>query len=162
MTEDYSTVLFICTGNYYRSRFCEHLFNVLAQRHRLRWRADSRGLQTWLADGYGPISDMTVQRLGELDIPINGDARFPIQLTESDLQKAGCVVALKESEHRGMMAEQFPAWTDRVEYWHVDDIDCAGPDQALPMCEAYLQTLVERLAQQGTTPSLGCAPIAVE
>ncbi len=147
MTEYYSTVLFVCTGNYYRSRFCEHLFNVLAKRRQLRWLAASRGLQTWLADGYGPISEMAVQRLEELGIPINGGARFPMPLTESDLQAAGVVVALKESEHRAMMAEQFPAWTDRVEYWHVDDIDCAGPDQALPVCEAYLEMLVERLEQ---------------
>ncbi|TVS19087.1 MAG: low molecular weight phosphatase family protein [Planctomycetaceae bacterium] len=148
MTEQCPSVLFVCTGNYYRSRFCEHLFNVLAERRQIRWRAASRGLQTWLADGYGPISEMTVQRLKDLGIPINGDARFPLPLTESDLQTAGLVVALKESEHRAMMAEQFPDWTERIEYWHVDDIDCAGPDEALALCEAYLETLIERLAQR--------------
>jgi protein-tyrosine phosphatase len=148
MTEHRPSVLFVCTGNYYRSRFCEHLFNVLAERRQIGWRASSRGLQTWLADGYGPISEMTVRRLEELGIAINGDARFPMPLTESDLLAAGLVVALKESEHRAMMAEQFPDWTERVEYWHVDDIDCAGPDEALPMCEASLETLIERLTQQ--------------
>jgi protein-tyrosine-phosphatase len=37
-------VLFLCTGNYYRSRFAEGLFNHLASQLRLGWRADSCGL----------------------------------------------------------------------------------------------------------------------
>ena len=39
-------VLFLCTGNYYRSRFAEALFNSLAKRAELNWTADSRGLAT--------------------------------------------------------------------------------------------------------------------
>ena len=38
------TVLFLCTGNYYRSRFAEILFNWHATQQELNWRADSRGL----------------------------------------------------------------------------------------------------------------------
>jgi len=37
-------ILFLCTGNYYRSRFAEHLFNWLAVKQGLDWQADSRGL----------------------------------------------------------------------------------------------------------------------
>ena len=38
-------VLFICTGNYYRSRFAEEWFNFLVRQERaLHWVADSRGL----------------------------------------------------------------------------------------------------------------------
>jgi protein-tyrosine phosphatase len=39
-----STVLFLCTGNYYHSRFAEILFNSVASRMGLPWRASSRGL----------------------------------------------------------------------------------------------------------------------
>ena len=38
------TVLFLCTGNYYRSRFAEILFNSVAGKMGLQWRASSRGL----------------------------------------------------------------------------------------------------------------------
>jgi protein-tyrosine phosphatase len=55
-------------------------------------------------------------------------------------------VALKEIEHRRMMVEQFPDWSDRIEYWHVDDIDCATADEALRICETRVEALVERLA----------------
>ena len=37
------TVLFLCTGNYYRSRFAEVLFNSLAGKMGLPWKASSRG-----------------------------------------------------------------------------------------------------------------------
>ncbi len=37
-------ILFLCTGNYYRSRFAEKLFNNLATQKNLDWEADSRGL----------------------------------------------------------------------------------------------------------------------
>src|SRR5256885_17038856 len=38
------TVLFLCTGNYYRSRFAEILFNSVAGKMGLPWQAASRGL----------------------------------------------------------------------------------------------------------------------
>ena len=38
------TVLFLCTGNYYRSRFAEILFNSVAEKMGLPWKASSRGL----------------------------------------------------------------------------------------------------------------------
>ena len=38
------TILFICTGNYYRSRFAEAFFNHHAEVRGLCWRAISRGL----------------------------------------------------------------------------------------------------------------------
>jgi protein-tyrosine phosphatase len=39
-----TSVLFLCTGNYYRSRFAEELFNAHADTRRLGWRAISRPL----------------------------------------------------------------------------------------------------------------------
>ncbi len=43
-SQAHKTVLFLCTGNYYRSRFAEALFNSVAGRMGLPWRASSRGL----------------------------------------------------------------------------------------------------------------------
>jgi protein-tyrosine phosphatase len=71
-------VLFLCSGNYYRSRFAEHLFNYLAEGIRLPWHADSRGLAVGLNGNIGPISRHTLRRLHALSIPINGDARSPL------------------------------------------------------------------------------------
>jgi protein-tyrosine phosphatase len=141
----FRTVVFICTANYYRSRFSEYLFNALAEQKGLAWRATSRGLKTWMADGQGPISEYTVERLTALGVAFD-DTRLPIPLETADLESADLVVALKEAEHRAMMEDQFPNWADRIQYWHVDDIDCATADEALPICQSLIEALVDRLA----------------
>ena len=144
MSTNLKTVVFICTGNYYRSRFSEYLFNALAKERGLFWRATSRGLRAKLAANDGPLSEFAAYRLTALDIPFDSQ-RFPIQLTEVDLEEADLVIALKKAEHHAMMVEQFLAWADRIAYWHVDDMDCATADEALPFCETCIETLVDKL-----------------
>jgi protein-tyrosine phosphatase len=139
-------LLFLCSANYYRSRFAEHYFNWLAEKDGLAWRADSRGLKVGFWGDIGPISHFTVDRLHTHGIPINGDSRSPIQLSETDLVQSDLVIGVKEAEHRQMLNDLFPDWTDRIEYWHVDDLDCAEPDAALPKLETEVRALIERLA----------------
>ena len=138
------TVVFLCTANYYRSRFSEYLFNALAEAQGLQWRATSRGLRTWMAANEGPISSLTAYRLTTMGVPFDAE-RFPIALSAADLEGADLVVAVKKAEHYAMMQEQFPAWADEIEYWNVDDIDCATADEALPICQACVESLVGRL-----------------
>ncbi len=145
MPTNLKTVVFICTGNYYRSRFSEYLFNALAKERGLYSRATSRGLKTWTVGAHeGPFSEFAAYRLTALDIPFD-HRRFPLQLSEVDLEDADLVVALKRAEHHAMMVEQFPKWADRITYWHIDDMDCATADEALPICETRVRTLVDEL-----------------
>jgi protein-tyrosine-phosphatase len=55
-------VLFLCTGNYYRSRFAELLFNYRARSTGLAWEASSR---TWPRSGW---RGKTAKALG-LEVP---------------------------------------------------------------------------------------------
>ena len=123
-------VLFLCSGNYYRSRFAEHLFNWLAAKSDLPWQADSRGLRVGKAGNIGPISRFAVEGLEVRGISTNGE-RYPIQLSLPDLARSDLVIAVKEAEHRAMLTDLFPLWTNMVEYWHVDDLDCATAEEAL-------------------------------
>ena len=79
-----------------------------------------------------------------MGIPFDGE-RFPIQLAEADLENADLVVAIKKAEHHGMMLDQFPEWAEKIQYWHVDDMDCATADKALPICESCVKFLVKTL-----------------
>jgi hypothetical protein len=50
------------------------------------------------------------------------------------------------------MLEQFPDWEARTEFWLVDDIDVAPPDQALAAIERELERLLDRLRLSATPP----------
>lgn len=140
-------VLFICSANYYRSRFAEHFFNHLASAAGLPWQADSRGVRVGNWGNIGSISDSTIDALSGHGVPFNGQHREPLALTTVDLGNSDLVVAVKELEHRPEFETQFPDWADRVEYWDVDDLDCATPDEALPYLEEKVRALVARLQE---------------
>jgi protein-tyrosine phosphatase len=138
-------VIFVCSANYYRSRYAEHYFNWLADQEDLDWEADSRGLMVGTWGNIGQISGHTTEALRQRGIPVAETHREPMPLTLADLAAADLVVAVKEAEHRALMARQFPLWKDRIEYWHVDDLDCAQSHEALPHLESQIHELVVRL-----------------
>ena len=140
----HETVLFLCTGNYYRSRFAEIFFNWHAEQKQLPWRAESRGLALHPAN-LGTMSEYTVGHLSRLEIPITAYERVPQDLTLDDLQAARRIVAVKETEHWPLMLTRFPDWLHKVEFWQVHDIDCASPEEALPHLEREVTKLLDRL-----------------
>jgi len=141
-------VLFLCTGNYYRSRYAELLFNHLAPAAGLRWRAESRGLDLRAGAGnVGPLSMFVSERLARRGF-VAADPRFPMQAQASDLIEADRIVALKEAEHRAMVLERFPDWAQAVEYWHIHDVDQARPDDALRQVDIHIDGLFATLQRQ--------------
>ena len=139
-------VLFICTGNFYRSRFAEAVFNFHADQRKLPWQAYSRGLAIHWADGF--LSPFTEAALSERQIPVSHTGPGRIQLTEKDLESADLRIALDRAEHLDMMEQQFPNWTQRIEYWDVPDMPGAPPEVALPSIESQILHLLDRLANE--------------
>jgi protein-tyrosine phosphatase len=94
-------VLFLCTGNYYRSRFAEELFKFEAPIECPGWTAVSRGIAVDLGvNNVGPIARSTVQVLQNHGISLDPLlARMPLQLKIADLESAHHIVALKKAEH---------------------------------------------------------------
>jgi protein-tyrosine phosphatase len=128
------TVLFLCTGNYYRSRFAEELFNDRAERSGIDWIAHSRGLALERgANNIGFISPFALRALKELEITARGTNRFPLQCAAADLASADFVVAVKEAEHRPLMRERFAQWEHVPNYWNVHDVEDAPPAEALTL-----------------------------
>jgi protein-tyrosine phosphatase len=143
------TILFLCTGNYYRSRFAEELFNHLAATALPGWTADSAALAIELGIyNHGPMSVHTQAELKRRGIPLAEPVRPPRQVTEAQLSAATRVIALKEAEHRPYLAARYPAWPDRVEYWHVHDLDKSGPGEALGEIAEKVESLVNQLRSQ--------------
>src|SRR5579871_2041843 len=140
------TVLFLCTGNYYRRRFAEILFNALAPTACPGYVADSRGLLEDLSLNPGPISAHALAGLQERGVAPPGELRYPLSLQTAELERAARIVALYEPEHRPLLRRRFPVWVEWVEYWHVPDLDKATADVALAEIERLIRSLIERLA----------------
>jgi protein-tyrosine phosphatase len=141
-------VLFLCTGNYYRSRFAEILFNELARQHGLRWSAFSRALAIEKGScNVGPISAYTRAACTARRIEIPQPVPFPCGVTREDFAAAERVIALKEAKHRRYVEQKFPDLSSRVEYWHVHDLDAALPDEACSLIERHVTELVAQLQQ---------------
>ncbi|HKQ70340.1 MAG TPA: hypothetical protein VJT73_13415 [Polyangiaceae bacterium] len=145
----FPSVLFLCTGNYYRSRFAELVFNHLAAASGLAIRADSAGFACW--DGnVGPLSSWAREGLEARGIAIPEPCRFPRVATEEDLARVSMIVALHRIEHEPMIAGRFPRWLPRVRFWDVADVAETPPAVALPAIEAKVSLLLEELRHAET------------
>lgn len=140
-------ILFLCTGNYYRSRFAEIVFNRLAEAAGIDWRADSRGLATELGKMLpGVISPHTIEALQFRSLTCDSITREPLQLKLEELDQFQVVIALKEAEHRPLLRSRYAGWEDKVVYWHVHDLDGAQPNVALTEIEQLVRELVQKLS----------------
>lgn len=145
-TQSDNKILFLCTGNYYRSRFAQHLFNALANNKGLNWQAESRGLAIERGfNNVGAISTHAIKGLRERGLSVPADERLPLQVTDADFAIANKVIALDEEEHRPIMLERFPQWIEKVEYWIVHDLDKIAPVIALRQIEHNLIQLIDLL-----------------
>ncbi len=142
--EPKSQILFLCTWNYYRSRFAEIYFNWEAAAAKIDWQADSRGLA--LPESIpNTISLYTVDYLARLAIPYDR-LRKPMAATEEDFAKADRVIAIKRAEHHPIVQKRFETFADRVEYWDIHDIDASTPEEQLPLLHAQVRSLITELA----------------
>src|SRR5262245_2052431 len=153
------TCLFLCSGNYYRSRFAEILFNSVAEKMGLPWRASSRGLALERGvNNVGPMAVAAVKALESRGLRTIADfARSPMQVASDDFAAAGWIVALKETEHLPLLQERFPAWAEKVELWQVDDAP-----EALALIEREVMDLAARLIAGGRRRAAPPPEIAAE
>ena len=135
-------VLFICTGNFYRSRYAETLFNHTTNDYSLKWTSTSRGFRS--SDREAPISRNTMRGLTTKGIYLT-QVRYPIKLSPADLALAHRIILMDELEHRPMMESEFSEWSDHVEYWDIRDIEYESPDQALNRLDKKIDLLIASL-----------------
>lgn len=140
-------VLFLCTGNYYRSRFAEEVFNDLSASGGLPWVADSRGLHPDIdaIGNTGTLSPLAAERLRARGYRLRG-RRAPRSAAAEDLDAADLLVALDREEHEAFVLERFPRHADRVVYWDVKDIEFEDASVALGKIEEHVRALVDDLS----------------
>lgn len=145
-------VLFICTGNYYRSRFAEYFFNHWAGLRKMDWVAESRGLRSDNPNNAGPISPFALAGLKQRGIAVPEALEGPKPLELDDLESATDIIALKEEEHRPLMEALFPDWVEEVDYWQINDIDVEAPDSALQHLDEVIYDYMDMLSMRSWKP----------
>lgn len=137
-------VLFVCTGNHYRSRFAEALFNQKAHEAHLDWGAVSRGFR--LDPSQHRMSPLAQRELIKRGVPqelCNGE---PKALTKEDLERSDYTVLMDEAEHRPMLDMQFPTRDDRkIHYWHIGEIGKMTPAKACQAMSIDIDELLRTL-----------------
>lgn len=140
-------ILFICSGNYYRSRFAEEYFNYLAQQHNLEWLADSKGLSQNMPnpENPGPISANALEALIERNIEGKGIDRYPQPFIKADFKKYHRFIAMSEVEHRPMLESRFKEYLDKVEFFEVGDLPLEEPKAAMQKIAALVDEIVKEI-----------------
>ena len=144
------TILFLCTGNYYRSRFAEIYFNDRARRQPLSWRANSLGIQRdFTGNGnVGPISANTLRYLEQWGIEATGESleRMPKRVEREDFDQYDLVIAVSRAEHEPMLAELWEsALVGKVKFFDVEDVHLEAPETAIPRLKTHLDALINSL-----------------
>lgn len=137
-------ILFICTGNFYRSRFAEAVFNEKAAEAHLDWRAISRGIN--LVASQRGISPVAKRELLKCDVPQHFFQGNPRRLTAADLGRSDYVVLMDEAEHRPLLEKLFPKCNEsKIHYWHIHDTGKMKPTVACQMMVREVEDLIKEL-----------------
>ncbi len=146
-------VLFLCTGNYYRSRFAEEYFNYRAPAVINNWRSFSRGLAAQSdmdasSGNPGPISIHALHYLNLYQIKTQNILRYPLSVTPQDFEKADHIVALSKTEHKNVIAALYPQYEHLVHYFVIEDIHISKPEYAMPRLIHNVDKLMNDLTQR--------------
>ena len=141
-----SRLLFLCTGNFYRSRFAEEYWNARAEQEALAWRADSRALaDPPTAENLTSMSSDALAELARLGLRPRGAERAPLSMRGEEFARYERVIALDRDEHLPMVQRSFPSHMERIEYWDIGDVWKEEPESAMRRLVRRLELLMSEL-----------------
>ncbi len=146
-------ILFVCSGNYFRSRYAEAYFNCLSDRAGAPFHAISRGVR--VGDHDTNVSPLTSYRMAERNIDPAYLYSLSKQIQWEDVDPSAWVIGMNRSEHRSWIYGLFPDQdselrlreeTGLLRFWNVPD--ASGPvdgDRSLDQIEAQVDQLFKVL-----------------
>lgn len=120
-------LLFVCTGNFYRSRLAELLFNHYAGQKGVPWEAESRGL---MVDGsLRGISPSVVHFLQQNGLEhLLSKSNPPQALKVDELESCSLIIGMSRAEHEPMFKNRFGAMpralvaSGKLRFWNICDL----------------------------------------
>ena len=141
-------VLFVCDGNYYRSRFAAAYLKYKANRLHLPLTVTSRGVKTYVHRGK-TVSPLALKELQRRGIPADYAAGVPTPLTNDDLRNADRIIAMTRASQESAMRQLSTGQSmPKTEYWEIDDDETACGRLA----QRIDQLVTELSAAKGSTP----------
>ncbi len=138
-------ILFVCTGNFYRSRFAEAVFNARAQARGLPWRAFSAGLAVETSPKGLSVHALNGLRLMNIPAGFTEPRKRPFSL--DILAQADRCIAMQQTEHQPMIESTFPEISSRIQYWEVPDLPYLSPPLALTKIREGVDALIKELVE---------------
>jgi len=147
LRKEKAKVLFLCTGNYYRSRVAEELFNYLVSKKGLHYFAISRGLANDVnqVGNVGAIAPYAIENLKKMGVPTNKRYSSPENLVEKDFLTAKLIIALNKIEHAPLIRKKHPYLNKDIVYWDIPDVDKLPAEDACKIIEKKVLELVSTL-----------------
>ena len=128
-------ILFVCTGNYYRSKFCENLWTYLLEKFDKKGKVSSSGLKPELAllwkEAFGNISPFTVRALSRIGVPVYNDSSLNL-LTQEEVDGNDKVVFINRDEHMELLSQsELTIPVDKIIAWENGDVDQEFPIESI-------------------------------
>jgi protein-tyrosine phosphatase len=128
-------VLFVCTGNYYRSKFCENLWQFLLKKFDQKGTVSSSGFKPELAllwkEAFGNISPFTSRALSRIGVPVYDDSSLHL-LNQDEIYNCDKIVLINRSEHMNLLKDSgLRVPLDKLVTWENGDVDQEFPIESI-------------------------------
>jgi protein-tyrosine-phosphatase len=129
----------------------EELFNHFARSAHSRWRADSRALNQSFKDSKnpGPMSADAIRLLTGDGIRVINGERYPASASEKDFQESDLIIAMSKVEHEPRIMKDWSRYSQRVQYWDVEDLHLEKPEAAYEKVKNHVRKLFELVEKDG-------------
>ena len=142
-------ILFVCTGNYYRSKFCENVWQYLLEKFNQEGKVSSSGLKPELAllwkEAFGNVSPFTTKALNKIGVPLYDDSSLHL-LTEYEVKSNDKIVFINRDEHMPLLSDlEISVPISKIIAWENEDVDQEFPIETLflmmsNVCDLFQET----------------------